>query len=344
VTTPPVLRKPGLRSCWRCYYALIWCVSQKRRTSLRPGSRVATVTLRSRRVAMPCPAPGRGLFLCPLSPSLLLVSIIFFLAMALGFQPWGLSQLPSELPSNLDEIFPFLRCVCHSARRFVPFLCELSPFPLSVYIRRINLTQLGFLSTFRNFVTKSAVKLTLESHATTSPPLRIWNPIKCSRVLPDPKLRRHCKRSLQTELYPADPLGIQLCALLVWFLIGRPRRAACLRRVWSRIQRFSSSLRDGLTGMIWVLLRNQFFFTYRDKSQRPITFHQHGASVGSFGRVKVCFVEMKCQSNRCQRRFPNVLSKEVRHVSQSKDPSPTCSCCRCERDAQWILRLCWKRI
>lgn len=165
----------------------------------------------------------------------------------------------------------------------------------------------------------------------TAPRVHLGFPQDSQVRVPDPTPRFRSKRSLR-RTYPVDHLGIRLSRILVWYLIGMPCRVASPRRVRSRIRRFCSSLRDGLTGKKWRLFGGGSKIFVRYTITRPITFHQHRAYAGSCEQVEVCVVGIQCPSIR-QIRFPNALLPGRPTCPAVSDPPPASRCCRCTHDA-----------
>ena len=125
--------------------------------------------------------------------------------------------------------------------------------------------------------------------------------------------------------------------LQTWFMNGRLSRAACPRRVWSRIWRDYSSPRDGLTGREGRLFGEDTTIFVRYTNMRLITLDQHGVSAGSTEQVEVCVVEVQCPSIP-QKTIPKCPGFRKSDMPAVRDPSLASRCCHCTHDAPWTLR------
>ena len=176
---------------------------------------------------------------------------------------------------------------------------------LYFYIHQLNSTQRGIPSTDQMM----SHGVLLLGHVERGPTSHLaFGLPQDSRCLPDPNRNRRLSRSLQRSL-TADPLGIRHLAFFERYLIRKLRRVASPRRVWSRIQRFLSSLRDGSIGKKWRLFTGESEIFVRYKSQRATTFYQHREGAGSDEQHLGVRAAALCQPvHRMQ--SPNVLLKE----------------------------------
>jgi len=272
------------------------------------------------------PRPA-GLFLALCSRFLLLVSIFVFLDIILGFSAEGFCPTLSELPSDLGSISSFLRdSPCDACPRLPPRAGSSSFLSLPFWRKK---SSGGFL--WRKKIVVDIFSFSFFPEDMTKLDALPWDPWgERDRLASASWFRIRLMLSPQshslspklkvppTALYPVDPLGIRISLTLAWYLTEGHRRVACPHRVWSRIWRLCSSLRDGSTGMKWRLLRGEANISVRYKNTRLIAFYQyleHGANVGSIERVDACVAEVQCPSVH-KLRIPNVLIQEVRHVLQ----------------------------